>query len=104
MDDLISRALALEVINAVKGVVWSQSGKVLCGKIFSQIKDLPAVNAVPVVRCKDCQHCRLLNDGVSFECTSWEMDFYAPEYSAATYYCADGKRREEHGDKASDGE
>ena len=51
------------------------------------------VDLVPVVRCKDCQHCRLLNDGVSFECTSWEMDFYAPTYNAATYYCADGKRR-----------
>ncbi|MBQ3478172.1 MAG: hypothetical protein IJH25_08380 [Clostridia bacterium] len=49
---------------------------------------------VQVVRCKDCQHCRLLNDGVSFECTAWEMDFYAPTYNAATYYCADGKRKE----------
>lgn len=48
-NDMISRAAALEVINAVKGVVWSQSGKVLCGKMFSQIKDLPAVDAVPVV-------------------------------------------------------
>ena len=48
MDDLISRAAALEVINAVKGVTWSQSGKVLCGKMFSQIKDLPAVDAIPV--------------------------------------------------------
>ena len=68
------------------------------------IHSVPTLDIVQVVHCKDCQHCRLLNDGVSFECTSWEMDFYAPEYSAATYYCADGKRREEHGDKASDGE
>ena len=29
MADMISRALALEVISAVKGVTWSQSGKVL---------------------------------------------------------------------------
>lgn len=48
-DDLISRAAALEIINTVKGVVWSQSGKVLCGKMFSQIKDLPAADAMPVV-------------------------------------------------------
>lgn len=48
-NDLILRAAALEVINAVKGVTWSQSGKVLCGKMFSQIKDLSAVDAVPVV-------------------------------------------------------
>ena len=49
MDDLISRATALEVIEAVKNVSWSQSEKVLCGKMYSQIKDLPAVDAVPVV-------------------------------------------------------
>ena len=49
MDDLISRALALEVINAVKSITWSQSGKVLCDKMYSQIKDLSTVNAAPVV-------------------------------------------------------
>ena len=49
MDDLISRAAALEVIEAVKNITWSQSGKVLCGKMYSQIKDLPAVDAAPVV-------------------------------------------------------
>lgn len=49
MDDLISRAAALKVIDAVKSIVWSQSGKVLCGKMYSQIKDLPSVDAAPVV-------------------------------------------------------
>ena len=47
-----------------------------------------------VVRCRECRHCRLLNDGVSFECKELEMDFYAPQYDAATYYCADGERRD----------
>lgn len=62
---------------------------VATGKLF----EMATVELVPVVRCKDCEHCRLLNDGVSFECMTFEMDFYAPTYSAATYYCADGKRR-----------
>jgi hypothetical protein len=43
MNDLISRAAVLEVIEAVKNLTWSQSGKVLCGKMYSQIKDIPAV-------------------------------------------------------------
>ena len=38
MNDLISRALALEVISAVKGITRSQSGKILCGKMYSQIR------------------------------------------------------------------
>lgn len=86
MDDLISRALALEVINAVKGVAWSQSGKVLCGKMFSQIKDLPAVEAVPVIRCRDCMY--------------WKSDmlthFWKPCDVVSTdkdWYCPCGKRR-----------
>lgn len=44
--DLISRAMALEVIEAVKNVSWSQSEKVICGKMYSQIKDLPSTKAV----------------------------------------------------------
>ncbi len=85
MADLISRALALEVISAVKGITWSQSGKVLCGKMYSQIKDLPAVDAAPVVRCRDCEHahrggCMLTLEG------GWNGD---------DWYCAEGKRREE---------
>lgn len=56
MNDLISRAAALEIIEAVKNVSWSQSGKVLCGKMYSQIKDLPAVDAAPV------RHGRWINE------------------------------------------
>lgn len=30
----------------------------------------------------------------SFFCEAFDMEFYAPHYDAATYYCADGERRE----------
>lgn len=73
MDDLISRTLVLKVINAVKGVAWSQSGKVLCGKMFSQIKDLPAVDAVPVVHGEwkwshggECSECGFHNSNFNY--------------------------------------
>lgn len=72
-NDMISRAAALEVINAVKGVVWSQSGKVLCGKMFSQIKDLPAVDAAPVVHGEwkwshggECSECGFNNSNFDY--------------------------------------
>lgn len=65
-------------------------------RFYHAIDALADVDAVQVVRCKDCQHCRLLNDGISFECMEQEVDYYAPTYDAATYYCADGKRRDEH--------
>lgn len=62
-----------------------------------------------IVLCKDCEHCFELDgkdpmtpysgkgDG-SFYCQEWDMDLYAPHYHADTYFCANGKRRdEEHG-------
>lgn len=47
----------------------------------------PTVDAVPVVRCKDCKHCG------KGECGLWcalHDDMYAKE----DYFCADGERRE----------
>ena len=73
--------------------------------------DATAIDHIDVVRCKDCEHCYDLSakdpmepysgagDG-SFYCAEFDMDFYAPRYSAATYYCADGKRRT-HGSEAT---
>lgn len=89
MDDLISRAAALEVISAVKGITWSQSGKVLCGKMYSQIKDLPAVGAVPVVRCRDCMEYEPYQEGECGTCNLlgglWEPNDF----------CSDGERRDD---------
>jgi molybdenum cofactor biosynthesis enzyme MoaA len=90
MDDLISRKDAL---NALTLVAKTNSPTYVAQYARRALKNLPAIDAVKVVFCKDCEHCRLLNDGVSFECMTFEMDFYAPTYDAATFYCADGKRR-----------
>lgn len=62
----------------------------------------PTIDAVPVVRCKNCQKCTVWEDGHSFTCNEDEMDYYAPHYDAATYYCADGIRREDHGTEKAD--
>lgn len=50
-------------------------------------------DSVNVIRCIDCIHCHLLNDGISFECTEWEHDFYSPYYDSSTYFCASAQRR-----------
>ena len=62
MTDTISRTAALEVIDAVKGIVWSQSGKVLCGKIYSQIKDIPAVDEEQEPRVMTLEEVRCANE------------------------------------------
>ena len=60
--DAVSREAALEVIEAVKSVAWSQSGKVLCGKMYSQIKDLPSFQPVPVARVMTLEEVQTLKD------------------------------------------
>jgi len=60
-------------------------------QIQKVIEAEPTVDAIPVTRCKDCRHCRRLNDDASFSCKHWETDFYAPTYNAGTYYCADAE-------------
>ena len=85
----------------LKRVIWGADRK-----IDGWVEVMPAVDAVPVVRCKDCAHCFELVDtdpltpyrhregAIGFFCQTFDMDFYTPRYDAGTYYCADGKRRE----------
>jgi DNA-directed RNA polymerase subunit RPC12/RpoP len=90
----------------VKGVAWSQSGKVLCGKMYSQIKDLPAVDAVPVVYGRwvimvgmmppeyhghyECSRCQWHMKGLRNSWTREEELTYCPNCGAKM----DGERRD----------
>jgi hypothetical protein len=51
MADLISRAAARDVINT-----WGRqkSEKIRMGLLHRDLDAIPAVDAVPVIRCKDC--------------------------------------------------
>jgi hypothetical protein len=97
MDDLISRAAAIEEIarrDTTDGTVKVYSGR----EINAILSDLPAVDAVPVVRCRDCKFgeqdttaagidivmCQNKHNPIGFE--YWLM---SPEF-----FCADGERRD----------
>jgi hypothetical protein len=92
-DDLISRAAAIEAFDDER--VDRNYGDVSPESVIEVIESIPAVDAVPVVFCKHCRKCTIWEDGHSFTCNEDEIDYYAPTYDAATFYCADGKRRDE---------
>ena len=58
-----------------------------------------------VVHCADCAHCMspervehmrpYHKAGNAFYCKKWDMDFFAPDYRAETWFCADGIPRVE---------
>lgn len=55
-----------------------------------QIADAPTVNAVPVVRCKDCIHSYDDLCGLCCTCGPYVDSVVQPEF-----YCADGKKKGE---------
>ena len=54
------------------------------------LNDMPTVDAVPVVRCKDCIHSYDDLCGLCCTCGPYVDCVVQPEF-----YCADGKRKEE---------
>lgn len=98
MEDLISRAALLAAYDAAhKGPP---------GGARKLIEEAPTIEAERIIRCKDCRYCYKLEntdplepwDGSgngSFYCKVNEMDFYAPHYSAKTYFCGDAEERED---------
>ena len=80
--------------DGVEYLLLKPGQSVSLSEAMALMKDWPTIELVNVVRCKDCQHCDPYKDGESFYCSELDMDFFAPTHSAATYYCADGKRRD----------
>lgn len=55
----------------------------------SMVHGAPTVDAVPVVRCRECKHHEVFKNGVNGWCNEHERP------ADVTYFCADGERREQ---------
>lgn len=72
--------------------------------VTEMIQDAPTVDAVEVVRCRDCKHCREKDRSEAFVycenvviCTNDEVtaDGWLPVFE--NYFCAYGERRTDNG-------
>ena len=112
MDDLISRAAAIaaidEYLHGLDSCISEPDLKLDGYKnglqvAIQELKALPAVDAVPVVRCAYCKHCFDMDsdpmepyDGESeWYCDRFDRDTSAYEIDPYRFYCADGERRED---------
>jgi hypothetical protein len=84
-DDLISRAAALDAIDCWHIDFNSMDGAKVQMDCWRTIKELPAVNAVQVIRCRDCK----FYHGVNEECGC------NGGYHSEDWYCAGGERRDD---------
>lgn len=82
--DCITRSSALQAVGDIHPLDYNGQG------IVERIKAIPAVDAVEVVRCRDCKH---YNAG--FECL---IEGYGIE-RPADWFCADGERKDGGQDK-----
>jgi len=105
VDDLISRAAAIDHMKAMAGCAKCDNyNYVRCracswDDAMNIVEELPAVAAAPVVRCKDCGYFQANNaeeGDWSGRCTN----VYVPMNGMTVdgwWFCADGKRREDDG-------
>ena len=91
---LIDRDAAIKAATCWKLMPESELMYALKTGIRSLIEKVPAVDAVEVVFCRYCARCKVYGDGHSFYCMENHIDYYAPAYDADTFFCAEGKRRQ----------
>ena len=98
---LIALSDALHVVNDVRNFLPVQLHDMsLVLTISEMLKDLPSVDAVELVRCKDCQHGIFDEEKGVWKCVeSAEWDegmgdwFGFVVYHPSDFYCANGERR-----------
>lgn len=99
MADLISRAAAIDALtntNLKRNVDSVYDGDMNRTRRAAQrvIAQLPAVDAVPVVRCSECKYAHMTYDGECKYCDFWQEDGGDALYLDKGFYCAAGERRD----------
>ena len=93
MNDLISRQAAIKAIHDKfdECIVWDESGECTANEVERALDEVPAVDAVPVVRCKDCKHNSLNRFSGNALC-NLGMDLFHPyDFCSQAERCEDGK-------------
>ena len=90
MDDLISRSALLERLAFKRMGSMQRNTYPGLESAIAQVKKAPAVDAVEVVRCKDCKHIKAVIDygWDRLLCTEWHWYPTKPDY-----FCSKGERR-----------
>ena len=97
MDDLIQRA---EAIDEVMQMVERHRHEIFRGELLhytgvkAMLEALPAVDAVPVVRCKDCKFRDVTGPYPVCELDSADLWEQTRNADVDDWFCAEGERRE----------
>lgn len=114
---LIDKDMLIEILGEMQGLCGTKAALIQNSKIWQQVKDLPAVDAVPVIRCKGCKHRPVYDEQkrempprmeVEYDDDGepwvWDDDMTCPYLCGDSYYnqmpddeqfCDRGERKEE---------
>ena len=87
LNDTISRQTAIDEFYQYPNINWTTLD------VMEKIDKVPSIDAVPVIRCKDCKHAHMTYDGDCKYCDVWFPD--EAEYLDGDYYCASAERKEQ---------
>ena len=85
----------LDIIKALGDGLQAETLNQSCDRHIKIISNLPTIDAVPVVRCKDCKRWKDSNDG---ECPyHLTGDPYIDDDPEEDFFCAYGERKDDEG-------
>ena len=86
----ILRSGAIDVIKRNSGTLYTREAEFLFRKVISLLKNAPAADVTPIVRCKDCKYVNFTEHRDYLRCTKHCAFSFRPND-----FCSYGERREE---------
>ena len=102
-DKYILRSGAIDAIKRNSGTLYTREAEFLFRKVISLLKNAPAADVAPVVRCKNCKWFADNNGGEWYGCKMFHVVRITPEDAPKPDdFCSYGERREGGNDNVSD--
>ena len=91
-DEYIKRADALQHFEN-----YTPGGSVVKEDVINGLKEIPAADVAPVIRCRDCKHAMMTYSGECKYCKMWMQDGVDEAlYLDGDFYCAFAERKGEN--------
>lgn len=91
-DKYIKRADALQHFEN-----YTPGGSVVKEDVINGLKEIPAADVAPVIRCRDCKHVMMTYSGECKYCKMWMQDGIDDAlYLDGDFYCAFAERKGEN--------
>ena len=77
----------IEILAGMQSVCHTHAGLIYISKLWQQVKHMPTMDAVQVIRCKDCKHSKAYYHGehsklgmITYFCTKMLCNVKADDY------------------------